>query len=164
MSALFGYVLRRAEQRFRLDAVLHRGHDPEGRPGQPDDAGDGLLLRYIDEAIGPGRFQNAMIFEETHVALQVRVNALFGDLRDLRFEFVAHDSWQEAVRRGELPSVKLARGDLRRLLLESVAFGCLLREAEQQADQRFTLTPASRTGLDDFGMLTDANGDPTLPT
>ncbi|CAK0880976.1 unnamed protein product [Prorocentrum cordatum] len=109
-----------------------------------------------------------MVFEETHVALQLRVNALFGDLRDLRVEFLAqHDSWQEAVQRGDLPSVKLACGGLRRLLLESVAFGCLLREAEQRAERRFAFTQrilAPRTGLDDFGVLTDANGDPLLPT
>jgi len=176
MSLLFGHVLRRAEERWSLERQM------DGECGAMGTEGAGRALqRYITEKIGPGTFQDMMTSREAHLAADMQVRALFGDLRSLRLELVQHlgiesqrhvgqherrrvsEKLEEAVERGEVAVLRLDSRELRRLLLEAVAFGSLLRAAEVQAVTTYDLTPTETPELDRFGIDTDENGCPVLP-
>jgi len=165
-SALFGYVLRRAEQRLRLERLMQPGR---GR-------GEGSLQAYI-EAAGPGDFQDTMSTEEAQEAAEAQVAALFGDLRALKARLQEQlarvapggaygdqgECLRLAVERGEVASLSLRADQLRRIILEGVAFGALLHEAEAEAQEFYELTPAAASGLGNFGVDMDGRGNPVLP-
>lgn len=86
--------------------------------------------------------------------MELQVSALFGDLRALKFKLLqavgmvasneeATRKLQQAVEEKRVTSIRITTEDLRRLVLEAVAFGALLYESEKQVDRLFPLTPSS---------------------
>lgn len=173
-SILYGYVLYRAEARLKMERSLQ----PETLTGS-----ERPLQDYI-ESIGTGNFQDTMVTLEAHLAAELQVCGVFGDLQQLkeqlseklssRLKKSVSDSnstlreqvqaaIQDAVASGEVASLQITGAELRRLLAEAVAFGSLLRQAEVQAQEMCDLTLVSRSRLDKFGIDTDSDGKPLLP-
>jgi len=168
-SALFGYVLRRAERRFRLERSLFP--DVEREASSKQDA-DKALEDYL-VSIGPGDFQDSMLSLEAQLATEAQVEALFGDLVELKAAILEtlkaappgedpNRYLQEASTRGDIATLRLTVGDFRRLLLEAIAFGALLCDVEARAQEGYGLTPAASTRLDKFGIETDDQGRPLV--
>lgn len=165
MSSLYGYVLRRAEGRLQLESRL------SGGASGGDDLEPGRLQRYIDKA-GPGWFQDEMSTVEAQEALQAQVEALFGSLRRLNDELIdavqrhgaaTSAALQTVVETGEVAFLQLSVRQFRRLLLEAVAFGSLLHEAEAEIQRGYELSPATSSRLGEFGVPTDDQGRPLVP-
>ncbi|CAE7942457.1 unnamed protein product [Symbiodinium necroappetens] len=66
---------------------------------------------------------------------------------------------EKAIKSKEVESLRITSDDLRRLVLEAVAFGSLLNDSEKQFDSIYELTPASSrvmgvlTGDDEEGRM-----------
>jgi len=143
-SALFGYALRQADARFRLERLLSPAF--------------GSLKDYA-ASFEPDEAERAMAINslEAEAALDRHVQALFGDVRQLHQELLeaigpeaaeagaeqAEAALAQAVRRGDVASVRISVGDLRRLVLEGIAFGRLLADAEAQVDAVHKLSPTA---------------------
>lgn len=173
-SILYGYVLLRAETRLKLERSL-----------QPKAfTGSGRSLEDYIESIGTGNFQDTMLTLEAHLAAELQVCAVFGDLQQLKEQLreklssrleksrpqgdgagreQVRSALQDAIGSGEVASLEITGADLRRMLAEAVAFGSLLRKAEVQAQEMCDLTLVSRSRLDKFGIETDSDGNPVLP-
>ena len=133
LTVQYGYVLRRADARWQLERM----------------AGKALssFSSYM-KSFGPGAFQDAMISVEAHVAAKLQVEALFGDLRDLRSALLnalqkrkanreaTSQALQDAVNSGEVAGIFIRVSDVRRLLLEAAVFGTLLWQAEAKAGMK----------------------------
>lgn len=153
MSALFGYSLRRAVLRYRLDRLA-------GGPGAA-----GRTLQDYVSAFGAIEMEQVVgaVSQEAQAVLDHRIFALFGDLGQLSAEVQAvMGAWppeeagearlSQAIELGEVESVRVTVDDLRRLVLEGVAFGFLLGKAEADVDSVCELTPGeSPCGLLLFG-------------
>lgn len=167
MSLLYGYVLERALARLQLERQLGLLVDQQ--------TGDGHSLTTYLDSIGPGPFQDMMVSLEAHVAAELQVSALFGDLLQLKGDLRDKVSsraisksnvkaaLEEVVASGEVKSLQLTFQEFRRLLLEALAFGSLLRLAEVQAQQLGELTAAPSCRLSQFGVDTDREGNPIVP-
>lgn len=170
VSALFGYALRRADHRFRLERLATGGAAAAGAATS--------LGEYV-AAFGPeeAREVATIASQEAQFALERRVSALFGDLGEHREDVVraleaplppgagatavgaersrrrrkgrdevAKEKLRQAIETGAVASARVTVGDLRRLALEGCAFGRLLGDAEAQVDSSCELTPGTGRG------------------
>ncbi|CAK0857164.1 unnamed protein product [Prorocentrum cordatum] len=163
MSALFGYYLRRVDARYQLEKLAGNfGAWGEAAPeeGESPFAGDkegfDSLQGYINQ-FGPEEVQRMTTIAsvEAQMAMESQVAALFGDLRTLKEKLMqvlgmvrsneeATRKLEEAIQNNEVQSLRITSDDLRRLVLEAVAYGSLLNDSEKQTDSFYELTPSSR--------------------
>lgn len=159
MSVIYGYVIRRTERRFNLE----RSFLPESEAGTETD-GDKTLGDYLDSM--PLDFQGSMLSLEAQLAMEAQVEALFGDLaksKSLMIETLKSAPrgedpiayLQKVSMEGKYPAHMLTKGDFHRLLLEAIAFGVFLCEAEARAQAMSSLTPAIANRLEIFGIDTE---------
>lgn len=178
MSALFGYYLRRVDARFQLEKLAGTfgawGDETPSETESPfaQDQKQAQSLKDYVSNFGPEEMQRmtSIASVEAHMALESQVLALFGDLRVLKEKLVnalgpvmsneeVSKKLEEAVRTGEVEAMRITSEDLRRLVLEAVAYGALLNDSEKQVDSLYELTPSvSRpmgglTGDDDVGRM-----------
>jgi len=180
MSAMFGYYLRRVDARFQLEKLAGQfgafGEEAPEAPPNPfagDEASTNSLKGYISD-FGPEEVQSmwAVTSVEAQMAMETQVTALFGDLRVLKDKLVgalgmvsspeeATQKLEQAIKKDEVESLRITSDDLRRLVLEAVAYGAILNDNEKQVDVIYELTPASSramgalTGDDDGRMLNE---------
>lgn len=178
MSAMFGYYLRRVDARYQLEKLAGNfGAWGEKAPAETvnpfaeDKAAADSLKGYIN-SFGPEEVQGmwAVTSVEAQMAMESQVTALFGDLRVLKDKLVsslgmvsspeeATRKLEQAIKKNEVESLRITSDDLRRLVLEAVAYGALLNDSEKQVDTIYELTPASSramtalTGEDDEGRM-----------
>merc|ERR1712118_387522 len=102
--------------------------------------------------------------------MELQITALFGDLRALKEKFVsalgqvtspeeAQRKLVQAVLNDEVETVRLTSDDLTRLVLEAVAYGSLLNDAEKQLNMVYELTPRPPEPFQSFGSL-GGGGEP----
>mmetsp|Transcript_125146 Transcript_125146/g.389582 ORF Transcript_125146/g.389582 Transcript_125146/m.389582 type:complete len:343 (-) Transcript_125146:11-1039(-) len=179
MSSLFGYYLRRADARFQLEKLAGTlgawgDEAPEEEAESPfakDESAQQSLKDYVSN-FGPEEVQRmtTVASAEAQMAMESQVLALFGDLRALREKLVqalgpvssneeVSQKLERAVQTGEVESMRVTSNDLKRLVLEAVAFGALLNDAEKQVDTLYELAPSmsrpmsALTGDDEGRML-----------
>jgi len=176
MSALFGYYVRRVDARFQLEKLAgsfgsfgDEASDDKGTAAFAEDKEAAESLKDYVTNFGPEELQQmtAIASVEAQMAMESQVTALFGDLRVLKETLLeavgmvisneeATEKLQKAIEEQKVESIRITTDDLRRLVLEAVAFGALLYDAEKQADAYYELTPASSrrmgalTGDDDM--------------
>lgn len=165
MSSLFGYSLRNADQRFQLEKLAGNfgawGTDPSGDPDVPpnimkDGGTPGKTLKQYIADFGPMEVQRMLSVAsvEARTAMELQVSALFGDLRVLKDKFVnalgqvnspeeAGKKLAEAIEDNTVESLRITSEDLTRLVLEAVAYGTLLNDAEKQVNSIYELTPVT---------------------
>lgn len=178
MSAMFGYYLRRVDQRYQLEKLAGNfgawGEEAPETPNNPfpEDQGAADSLKGYIESFGADEVQSmwSVTSVEAQMAMESQVTALFGDLRTLKDKLVnalgmvsspeeATAKLEQAIKSKEVESLRLTSDDLRRLVLEAVAYGSLLNDSEKQFDSVYELTPASTrimgvlTGEDDEGRM-----------
>lgn len=96
---------------------------------------------------------------EARAAMEAQVTGLFGDLRLQRASLLeavgmvksskeASLKLQWLVATEKVASIRLTGGDLRRLVLEAVAFGALLCDSEKEADSVYELTQRTEHSFD----------------
>lgn len=140
MSVLFGYFLRRMERRFSLEKMMSSMSLPEFGESESKRT----LKDYI-KSFDPAQLQQeGVLTREAQLATEAQVAALFGDLKKLQAQLVEFvgppdpllssddvtKKIENAIQMGHVPSVKISMADLRRLVLEAVAFGALLKDSE----------------------------------
>lgn len=179
MSSLFGYYLRRVDARFQLEKLAGTfgawGDEAPSEVASPfaeeDQSSQQSLKDYVS-TFGPEELQRmtTVASAEAHMAMESQVFALFGDLRVLKEKLVnalgpvssneeVSQKLEQAVQNGEVESLRITSEDLRRLVLEAVAFGALLNDAETQVDSLYELSPSmsrpmgALTGDDDEGRM-----------
>lgn len=164
VSSMMGYYVSRVDARYQLGKMVG-SLGSLGEEGSELNEADVKTLKDYMENFGPQELQKmtSIASTEASAALEIHVSALFGDLRALKEKLLeavgmvlsqeeANQKLQEAIENNEVESMKLSSDDLRRLVLEALAFGSLLYDAERQADSFYELTPSSpRMG----GPLTD---------
>lgn len=176
MSSLFGYYLRRVDARYQLEKLAgsfgafgDEASGPESSVfGDQDEGSMSSLKDYVSQ-FGPAEVQRMTTIAsvEAQMAMEQQVTALFGDLRTLKEKLVgalgqvssneeATMKLEEAIQRGEVESLRITSDDLRRLVLEAVAYGALLNDSEKQVDYVYELTPSSTRPL---GALTGDDDD-----
>lgn len=175
MSALFGYYLRRVDARFQLEKLAGTfgawGDEAADNDPEPFAGNDGELQSLKDyiSKFGPQEVQSmtSVASVEAQMAMEAQVTALFGDLRVLKEKLVnalgmvssneeATRKLEQAIQRNEVASLRITSDDLRRLVLEAVAYGALLIDQEKQVDTLYELTPASNRQM---GALTGDGDD-----
>jgi len=175
MSALFGYYLRRVDARFQLEKLAGTfgawGDEAGGEDPEPFAWNDGELQSLKDyiSKFGPQEVQSmtSVASVEAQMAMEAQVTALFGDLRMLKEKLVnslgmvssneeATRKLEQAIQMNEVASLRITSDDLRRLVLEAVAYGALLIDMEKQVDTLYELTPASNRQM---GALTGDGDD-----
>jgi hypothetical protein len=174
MSALFGYYLRRVDARYQLEKLAgnfgawgEEAPEEQKNPFAEDKEGADSLKGYIS-SFGPEEVQRMTTIAsvEAQMAMESQVNALFGDLRVLKEKLVnalgmvssneeATQKLEQAIQNNEVESLRITSDDLRRLVLEAVAYGALLNDSEKQVDSFYELTPSSRS----LGALTGDDED-----
>jgi hypothetical protein len=182
MSALFGYSLRQVDARYRLEEALAGGGRARAEEEAPRDAITDLLSQLTNggapksmkeyvSSFGPQDHQHMlkMLSLEAEAVLDRQVSRLFGDLPGLTDELLQAlgpaasplATRQEQIAQlrralvdGEVQSVTLTVGDLRRLALEGAAFGFLLGDAEARAASVLDLSP----GASNYPLLTFSTG------
>eukprot|EP00931_Biecheleriopsis_adriatica_P048861 TRINITY_DN28233_c0_g1_i1.p1 TRINITY_DN28233_c0_g1~~TRINITY_DN28233_c0_g1_i1.p1 ORF type:complete len:433 (-),score=107.12 TRINITY_DN28233_c0_g1_i1:52-1320(-) len=179
MSAMFGYYLRRVDARYQLEKLAgnfgawgDKAPETTGNPFSEDQGAADSLKAYIS-TFGPDEVQSmwAVTSAEAQMAMESQVTALFGDLRALKEKLVkalgmvsspeeATMKLEQAIKKNEVESLKITSDDLRRLVLEAVAYGSLLNDSEKQVDTIYELTPASSRPM---GVLTDDDEGRMLP-
>merc|ERR1711874_710823 len=162
MSALFGYYLRQVDARYQLEKLAGSlgawGDDSiTGSEFNPvaEDKGDVQSLKDYITTFGPKEVQRmtAIASVEARLALERQVTALFGDLRVLKEKLLsalgavstneeATKKLEQAIQENKLESLRITSDDLRRLVLEAVAYGALLKDSEKQVDMIYELTPS----------------------
>lgn len=164
MSALFGYYLRRADSRYQLEKLAGgfgeqaSSLESATRDLFSQDAGDVKSLKDYISNFGPEEVQrvSSIASVEAQMAMELQVTALYGDLRILKEKLVealgmsrspeeATRKLEQAIQNEEVESLRIKSDDLRRLVLEAVAFGALLNDSERQVDMHYELTPVSAT-------------------
>lgn len=175
MSSLFGYYVRRVDARFQLEKLAGAfgawgDEDAEAKAVQLGDETVAESLREYVTTFGPEELQRmrSIATVEAQMAMETQVSSLFGDLRVLKNKLLeavgmvmsneeATQKLQKAIEEKKVESIRITTDDLRRLVLEAVAFGALLYESEKEADTYYELTPSDRrsmgalTGDDDLG-------------
>eukprot|EP00929_Paragymnodinium_shiwhaense_P001382 TRINITY_DN101610_c0_g1_i1.p1 TRINITY_DN101610_c0_g1~~TRINITY_DN101610_c0_g1_i1.p1 ORF type:complete len:432 (-),score=103.89 TRINITY_DN101610_c0_g1_i1:129-1424(-) len=169
MSALFGYYVRRVDARFQLEKLAGAfgawgDENAEPKAVELGDEAVSQSLRDYVTTFGPEELQRmrSIATVEAQMAMETQVSSLFGDLRVLKNKLLeavgmvmsneeATQKLQKAIEEKKVESVRITTDDLRRLVLEAVAFGALLYESEKEADTFYELTPSGRTSM---GALT----------
>eukprot|EP00440_Ansanella_granifera_P015807 gb/GFBE01017169.1/.p1 GENE.gb/GFBE01017169.1/~~gb/GFBE01017169.1/.p1 ORF type:complete len:430 (+),score=126.65 gb/GFBE01017169.1/:1-1290(+) len=179
MSAMFGYYLRRVDARYQLEKLAgnfgawgDKAPETTDDPFSEDKGAADSLKGYIS-SFGPDEVQSmwAVTSVEAQMAMESQVTALFGDLRALKEKLVnalgmvsspeeATVKLEQAIKKDEVESLRITSDDLRRLVLEAVAYGSLLNDQEKQVDSLYELTPASSRVM---GVLSDDEEGRMLP-
>eukprot|EP00747_Dinoflagellata_sp_TGD_P169285 gnl/TRDRNA2_/TRDRNA2_197879_c0_seq1.p1 gnl/TRDRNA2_/TRDRNA2_197879_c0~~gnl/TRDRNA2_/TRDRNA2_197879_c0_seq1.p1 ORF type:complete len:483 (+),score=88.88 gnl/TRDRNA2_/TRDRNA2_197879_c0_seq1:48-1451(+) len=151
-SAMFGYSLRNFDRRFQLEKLTKDSFgawlQTLGLPGV------GPLKRYISSVgpeVQPGMISISSL--EAYHAMESHITSLFGEHYVLEEKFAnalgtvtseqdLASKLAEAVKANKVEAVRITSDDMTRLVLEAVAFGTLLNDAEQQVDTIYPLTPA----------------------
>jgi hypothetical protein len=176
MSAIFGYYLRQVDARFQLEKLAGSfgawGDEDPPKQFDGDEESTKSLKDYVagfneDEI---KRMTN-IASSEARMAMEAQTAALFGDLRALKEKLVevvgmvfdeqeANEKVTQAMQSGDIKALRLTSQDLQRLVLEAVAFGSLLSDAEKQVDAVYELTPSNTRNLigklmgdDDLGRM-----------
>jgi len=136
-AAQFGYRLRWAESRHRMEKLV-------------DDDVQLSLSDYISN-LGPNELELASMYsKEAKAAMRLQTASLFGSLRhlwkcllqtitDAGESISPYEAVTDAVKKGKVKSVILSVGDVRRLVMEGIAFGALLKDAEMYVDSIYRL-------------------------
>jgi hypothetical protein len=154
ISCLFGYSLRNADQRFQLEKLagsMGAGHGANTLEEDKNSAQS--LMKYIS-LFGPEDMQRILSISSVQArsVMELQVGALFGNLSVLKAKFAkaleeifsseqSHKSLMQAFKDNEVESISMTHDDLTRLVLEAVAFGSLLNDAEKQIHNVYELTP-----------------------
>jgi len=181
MSSLFGYYLRRMDARYQLESLAGSfgawgGGVPSASSrksfgpilaGQESGA-ENSLKDYIN-SFGPEQMlrMTSIASVEAQAAMERQVAALFGDLRLLKRQLretlgtigspnEAIAKLQLAIQSGQVESVHMTSDDIRRIVLEAVAFGALLNDSEKQVETIYELTP-KQAGA--FGAISGMDND-----
>ncbi|CAK9071876.1 unnamed protein product [Durusdinium trenchii] len=120
---------------------------------------DVSLKDYI-QSFGPDELRQirSLASAEAQATMELQISALFGDLRVLKSKLLkategsttdeeATEMLEEGLRSGAVESIRISYDNLRRLILEAVAFGSVLFDAEREADSNYDLTPTDRRDL-----------------
>lgn len=105
-----------------------------------------------------------MLSWEAQAAAEAQGTALFGDVERLTQKaFAGYEpgrqfDLQARVQRGEVVALQLTTMDLRRLLLEAVAFGARLHEVENQIQDMYDFSAPEHTQFRRFGLRIDPKG------
>lgn len=172
-TALFGHFLRRVDSKFRLERSL----GSLVSSGVAERAGVRALEEYA-QSFDPSQIREMgqIAHLESQVALELQVRGIFGDLRDLRDKLIAACGQTDilapssdfdrrlraAIDSGKVPVLRFPGGDLRRLLLEAVAFGGFLGDLGSEFEGLYSLTPSTNPRLDSFGFDNEG-GVATMP-
>lgn len=168
-TALFGHFLRRADAKFRLERSM--GMLAAGANGKSQS-----LEEYV-QSYAPEQLTSMGLISsvEAQEALELHVTGIFGDLLRLRDDFIAaagvgdilesradlEGRLQKAIDSGKVPVLRFGVGDLRRMLLEAVAFGAFLGDLGNQIEGVYELTPSTSRGLGNLGV--DNGGPSSMP-
>jgi hypothetical protein len=171
MSCLFGYWLHNVDKRFQLEKLagqrfalekLIGNSGAQGKESEPGTKGSFFgeyvgsirsesLKDYIS-TFRPEDFQrmSSLTSTEATTAIELQVTALFGDIGALKEKFEnalgrvtsAEEDRRKMVEGNEVESIRITSQDLTRLVLEAIAYGSLLNEAEKQVNTIYELTPS----------------------
>eukprot|EP00747_Dinoflagellata_sp_TGD_P017588 gnl/TRDRNA2_/TRDRNA2_125915_c3_seq4.p1 gnl/TRDRNA2_/TRDRNA2_125915_c3~~gnl/TRDRNA2_/TRDRNA2_125915_c3_seq4.p1 ORF type:complete len:467 (+),score=78.37 gnl/TRDRNA2_/TRDRNA2_125915_c3_seq4:53-1453(+) len=144
-AAVTGYSLRKLESRFQLEKTV----GSFGARGSPE---FGSLSDYIS-IMEPEMLytMHSVSSLEAQKAIEMQVSALFGDLMMLKEKFAevlgtvssqeeSIMKLTEAINNNVVETITIAVDDVTRLVLEGVAFGVLIYEAEHRIDAIYPLT------------------------
>merc|ERR1719235_2624079 len=180
MSALLGYSLRNFDARFQVEKLMYNagawGHgeslnewddeDPtEKNPFAKDSRAAERMENYIS-SFGPeeARRMTSVASVEARMAMEMHISSLFGDLSKLQEEVQsavgvvssvqeANLKLMQAVAGHKVKTLRITSDDLTRLVLEAMAYGALLRDAENHVSSTYELTPYLPRGDDDGGVI-----------
>ncbi|CAK0850762.1 unnamed protein product [Prorocentrum cordatum] len=150
LAMMFGHLLRNVDARFQLEKSLGAA---AGRS----------LQRYL-EGFAPRQLEDMARFAslEAQLAAELHVRGLFGDLRAKKEELLgmlaqeADGSKRDTERRVKRvlqgSVLRFQAGELRRVLLEAVAFGGFLGDVNCQVSDFCAPTPSASWRLESFGL------------
>jgi len=160
MSSMLGYSLRNFDDRFQLER-LAAGWG-KGRSKLPGKIPFAKTLQDYIATFGPAeaRRMTSLASMEARMAMELQVSALFGPLNVLQEKLKtavgevtsledANRKLKQAINDDKVESIRITVDDLTRLVLEAVAYGALLRDAECEAGSIYELTPMPRPEDDD---------------
>jgi len=174
MSSLFGYYVRRVDARFQLEKLAGAfgawgDESSEPKAVKLSDETVAQSLREYVTTFGPEELNRmrSIATVEAQMAMETQVSSLFGDLRVLKNKLLeavgmvmsqeeATEKLQKAIEEKKVESIRITTDDLRRLVLEAVAFGALLYESEKDADTFYELTPSNLRSMG--GLMGDEDG------
>lgn len=190
MSCLFGYSLRNADQRLQLEKLAGNfgtwdepvasegiSHLADDKPIRlKNESGTESLKKYLS-TFGPEEVQRMLSIStmEARKVMELQISALFGDLRAMKEQFMnilgqvsspeeAQMRMVQAIENDEVESIKFTSQDLTRLVLEAVAYGSLLKDAEKQVNIVYDLTPRPpRPDGSQDGPFLPGGDDESLP-
>lgn len=151
ISALFGYALRRAHQRYELEQLAS-----SQAMGAPRSLAE-YVAAFTDEAMDR---VTGVASWEAEAALERQLALLFGNVAALREEVEralaptlkargnprapeAEERMRKAVLQDEVASLRLSIRNLRQLAFEGCAFGNFLSEAETRAASMYDFKPST---------------------
>lgn len=150
IAMLFGHLLRKVDSKYQLEKSF--GMAASG------------LAQYVDK-FDPGELEDMGRFGslEAQLAAELHVRGVFGNLAEHREELMrivaqgdpleSKEDTQERLRRALSGTMlRFQSGELRRLLLEAVAFGGFLGDVNSQVGAVCDLTPTKGWRLSSFGM------------
>lgn len=161
MSAMLGYSLRNFDQRYQLEKLTKDfgGWGKRGAvfSGANPFAKDRKAAQSLEEYIASfspaeARRMTSLASMEVRMAMELQVTALFGSLSALQKNLKnavgnvtsleeANRKLQQAIDDDKVETIRITVDDLTRIVLEAVAYGALLRDAENEADIMYKLTP-----------------------
>ncbi|CAK9035237.1 UV-B-induced protein At3g17800 [Durusdinium trenchii] len=116
---------------------------------------DVSLKDYI-QSFGPDELRQirSLASAEAQATMELQISALFGDLRVLKSKLLkategsttdeeATEMLEEGLRSGAVESIRISYDNLRRLILEAVAFGSVLFDAAALCNKSSNLQPKS---------------------
>lgn len=148
-SASFGYDLRQCDKRHQLEKLA----------GTNCFAVNGSTHRSLKDYISSFTPEDLSHLTDASVegqkVMESQISALFGDMGALQKKIervLGHAGskkeliykLQSAIKNNEVDTLRLTNTDFRRLVLEALAFGALLYDAERQMDLIYALTPSLR--------------------
>jgi len=172
-SMFFGHFLRQVDTRYQLEKRL-------GMLAGGGDSGGQTLEQYVkkfdqEELANMGKIGVL----EAQLVTEINVQGLFGDLQQLKNTLMTvlqqgdvldnqqavEQRLQSAIRENKVPVLRFQTGELKRVLLEAVVFGGLLRDLMGELEGVYDLTPSEHSRLEPFGLEDGgpAGAGPFLP-
>lgn len=125
---------------------------------------DTSLKEYI-QSFGPEELRQirSLASAEAQAVMELQISALFGNLRVLKSKLLkaiegaendeeATELLEQGLVSGRVESISISYDNLRRLILEAVAFGSVLFDAEREADSTYELTPVTPSDRRDLDL------------